>query len=125
MSDEGRIHRPDWLGGLVGILTFLGGIGLLLLTFNLAYHMFSVPPSQALGVRQDAPVDFAKTGESFVGVVGRVLLLLVMSAVGSVIANRGIKLYGESRAHPHPKPTRRDEPASHPLEATPEVRKAG
>ena len=87
--------------------------------------MFSVPPSQALGVRQDAPVDFAKTGESFVGVVGRVLLLLVMSAVGSVIANRGIKLYGESRAHPHPKPTRRDEPASHPLEATPEVRKAG
>lgn len=56
-------------------------------------------------VKKETPIDLARTGESFVGIVGKILLLLVMSAIGSVIANRGIKLYAESRAHPSaPKP---------------------
>lgn len=84
----------------MGILIFLVGVGLLLLTFKLAFDMFSVPPQQAIGVDRKTPVDLARTGESFMGVVARVLLLLVMSVVGSVIANRGIRLYAESRAHP-------------------------
>lgn len=100
--DSGQ-RRPDWLGGLVGILTFLIGVGLLLFTFQRAFAMFSIEPAQALGVTPGGKVDLAKTGESFVWVVGRILFLLVMSAVGSVIANRGIKLYAESRvAHMRP-----------------------
>lgn len=105
MADNVRHSKPDWLGGVVGILTFLGGIGLLLLTFRYAFDLFSVPPERALQVKKETPVDLARTGESFVGIVGKILLLLVMSAIGSVIANRGIKLYAESRAHPiAPKP---------------------
>lgn len=102
MKDKPPAARPDWLGGLVGILTFLGGIVLLLLTFRHAFDMFSIPPERALNVDRNTPVDLARTGESFVGIVGRILLLLVMSAVGSIIANRGIRLYAESRAHPSP-----------------------
>lgn len=102
MRDSTPTPRPDWLGGLVGILTFLGGIVLLLLTFRYAYALFSVPPETALKVGQETPVDLARTGDSFIGIVGRILLLLVMAGVGSIIANRGIKLYAESRAHPAP-----------------------
>jgi hypothetical protein len=78
---------------------FLGGIVLLLWTFKLAFDMFSVSPAEAIQVSNKAPVELGKTAESFVRVVERILLLLVMSAVGSVIANRGIKLYAESRGH--------------------------
>ena len=107
MSDPSR--RSDWAGGIVGILVFFGGIALLLLTFKMAFDMFSVPPSEAIQVNAKAPVELGKTAESFARVVERVLLLLVMSAVGSVIANRGIKLYAESRGQPGspgPKPAR-------------------
>lgn len=102
LRDSAPSTRPDWLGGLVGILTFLGGIVLLLLTFRLAFEMFSIPPERALNVNRETPVDLARTGETFVGIIGRILLLLVMAAVGSIIANRGIKLYAESRVHPMP-----------------------
>ncbi len=96
-------RKPDWLGGVVGILTFLVGVGLLLLTFQRAYDLFSIEPAKALNLKPNATADLAKTGESFAGILGRILVLLVMSAVGSVIANRGIKLYAESRvAHPTP-----------------------
>jgi len=103
---EPSARKSDWLGGLTGILVFLGGIVLLLLTFKLAFDMFSVPPAQAIKVGPKDPVELGRTAESFVQVVQRVLLLLVMSAVGSVIANRGIKLYGESRGYVAPKPPR-------------------
>lgn len=92
--------KPDLFGGGLGILVFLGGIGLLVLTFSLAYGMFSVPQSQALGIEKDKAVDLAMAGGSFAGLIVRVLLLLVMGAVGSMVANRGIKLYVESRSAP-------------------------
>lgn len=92
-------RRSDWLGGLTGILVFVGGIALLLLTFKLAFDLFSVPPAQAVKVGPKDPVELGRTAESFVQVLQRILLLLVMSVVGSVIANRGIRLYGESRGH--------------------------
>lgn len=79
---------------------FLGGIALLLVTFNLAYGMFSVPQAQALGLDKSKAVDLAVAGESFAGLVIKVLLLLVMGLVGSMTANRGIKLYVESRGDP-------------------------
>jgi hypothetical protein len=107
LSDVEHSPRSDWLGGLVGILTFLVGIGLLLLTFRFAYDMFMVRPEDALGIDRKNPVDLGRTGESFIGILGRILFLLVMSAVASVIANRGIRLYAESRAPHAPAPRRR------------------
>lgn len=109
---DSELRRPDWLGGVVGILTFLVGVGLLLVTFQQAYGMFSVEPAQALGIRPGDKVDIGRTGENFVGIVGRVLFLLVMSAVGSVIANRGVKLYAESRVAHTPPPAKGAKEAS-------------
>jgi hypothetical protein len=115
LSEPAR--KSDWTGGITGILVFLGGIVLLLWTFKLAFDMFSIPPNEALQVGNKAPVELGKTAESFVRVVERILLLLVMSAVGSMIANRGIKLYAESRGHvgppATPKPKKLRERESH------------
>jgi hypothetical protein len=103
---DGSTRRSDWLGGLTGILVFLGGVALLLFTFKLAFDMFSIPPADVLKVSPKDPVNLGQTAESFVQVVQRILLLLVMAAVGSLIANRGIKLYAESRRHSSPKQPR-------------------
>ncbi len=93
-----RQHSSDWFGMLLGFLTFVFGIGLLFFTFKLAFELFSVPPDQAVGIAKDKAVDFAQAGQSLVAVFVRILLLLVMAGVGSMIANRGIKLYVSARA---------------------------
>jgi hypothetical protein len=93
-----QIHR-DWLGSLVGLVVFLGGIGLLLLVFRLAYDQFTTPPQVALEIQQSGkPIDLSKTTNAAVTVLLRFLLLLLMAGMGSIIANRGINLYSQSRA---------------------------
>ncbi len=89
MAKEGR----DWFGSLVGIGVFLIGIGLLVLTFKLAFDLFSVSPSQALDLKPGSVVTLAKTGTSFAGVLVRISLLIVMALTGSWVSNRGIALY--------------------------------
>ena len=99
-------ERPhsDWLGALIGFLTFVGGVALLLFTFKLAYEMFSIPPDRAIGLSKDNAVDFSKAGASLTNIAMRILLLLVMAGVGSMVANRGIRLYVSARALNAPKP---------------------
>ena len=103
MSNHGR----DWLGSIIGILVFLVGISLLGLTFKLAYDMFSIPPSQAMGLTAGSTATLAKTGTSFATVLIRIFLLIVMALMGSWISNRGIAFYASSRAHP-PQPPKQD-----------------
>lgn len=91
------------MGALIGFMTFAGGVALLVFTFKLAYEMFSIPPEQAVGVTKGNAVDFAKAGESLASIATRIVLLLVMAGVGSMIANRGIKLYVSARALNLPK----------------------
>jgi uncharacterized membrane protein len=81
----------------VGILIFLGGIALLVFTFSLAYSMFTTPPERALNLPPGEPVDLTQAGTAFVGIIIRVLLLVVMCIAASIIATRGIRLYGEGR----------------------------
>jgi hypothetical protein len=109
-------NRSDWLGSLIGLLTFVGGIGLLALTFQLAFQLYSVPPETALAGEGSNAVDLAKAGESFGGVVVKIFLLLVMSVVGSTVANRGIRLYVTCRS-PQPKPPEKPERAEAAAEA--------
>lgn len=86
----------------IGVITFLVGVGLLLLTFKLAYDMFTVPPSQIItSVGKDQTVDLGKSGDNLANVIVRVLLLIVMGLMGSLIANRGISLFTGSRRHRH------------------------
>lgn len=89
--------RPDWCGGLVGILVFLVGVGLLLYTFRLALNILSVEPRQAMGLQQNEPVDIVRSGQSFLGLLQNVLVLTLMAAVGGLVSARGIRLYGVSR----------------------------
>lgn len=106
----GRTRR-DWLGSSLGFIAFIGGIGLLLLTFRLAYEMFHTPPNQALDIVPGKTLQLPQVGASFAAVLIRILLLLVMGLVGSLVANRGILLIGHSRPHHHP-----DEPKPEPKE---------
>ena len=97
-------------GTLVSLLVFLGGIALLLFTFRTAYEMFTVPPTRVLGMEKGQPVDLGSAGSSLVGSLLRVLLLIVMALVGSLIANRGIQLYTDSRGHIHGPPGQTEVP---------------
>jgi hypothetical protein len=99
-----RPHR-DALGSLMGMLVFLGGIALLVLTFKLAYGLYNIPPAQALALTGTKAIDFAKTGSSLVGIVIKTVLLIIMGFVSSLVAKRGIHLYSHSLvrfAPPHP-----------------------
>jgi len=83
---------------VVGVITFLVGVSLLLLTFKLAYDMFSVPPDHVISKTANGQaVDLSKSGDNLVTIIFRVLLLIVMGLMGSLIANRGVSLFTHSR----------------------------
>lgn len=105
----------DAFGSVIGILVFLGGVALLLFTFRLAYDMFTVPPADALGIKAGQEIDGAAVGNRLTTIILRVILLLVMGVMGSLVANRGIALYSQSRGVPLPsnrgkKPTSESSP---------------
>lgn len=89
-------HR-DFVGSAIGIAVFLGGIGLLVFVFRLAFDMFSVPTSTSLDLHKGKPLDLTAAGTSLTAIILRIFLLLIMGLVGSWIANRGITLYTHSR----------------------------
>ena len=105
-----RKDRGSISGSLLGLLVFLGGVALLVFTFKLAYDMFMVPPQEALGVKPKQPLDLGQAGQSFAGLILRVLLLAVMGLMGSLVANRGIALFTGSRVHPPRKERVKPEP---------------
>jgi hypothetical protein len=95
----GDSHKRDILGTLVGLLVFFCGVGLLLLTFSLAYSLFEVPPDKAIGLTPHQPIDVSTAGNSAGILLLKIFLLLIMALVGSMIANRGISLYTGARPH--------------------------
>ncbi|MBS1706877.1 MAG: hypothetical protein JST40_13500 [Armatimonadetes bacterium] len=94
--------RRELLGALVGIATFVVGIVLLLIVFQMAYTLFTTPVESALGIDPKKPVELPETGKLAVALLVRVIMLLLMCFVASLIANRGIKLYAQ-RTVPEPK----------------------
>jgi hypothetical protein len=96
VASKERVRRDSTVS-VLGLVVFLAGVGLLLVTFKLAYDMFSVPPERALPL-QGATIQVGVVGSTVAGLVLRVLLLIVMGLTGSLIANRGIHLYTESRS---------------------------
>jgi hypothetical protein len=86
----------------LGVVTFLVGVTLLLVTFKLAYDMFSIPPGHVITVAQNSQnVDLGKSGDNLVIIAIRVVLLIVMGLMGSLIANRGVSLFTSSRTRQH------------------------
>ncbi len=100
-------------GQVIGLLTFLGGVSLLLLTFRIAYELFQRSPADVLGIKPEQAIDVNNAGKSAMELVFRIVLLLMMCIVGSVIANRGIRLYqaaiGEVRVHKDTSPEKEPE----------------
>jgi hypothetical protein len=86
------------LGSVLGVLTFLGGVALMLLVFGLARDMFNTPPREALGLKPGEAIDLNLVGPTLVNIVIRIVLLIVMGLVGSLIANRGISLFTAARS---------------------------
>jgi len=89
------MRKGDLLGRIIGIVVFLGGIGLLSFVFATAYSWFSTPPA-ALATSptpgSTAPAT-AQLGKSAVVMLEKIGLLIVMTIVGSLLAGRGVQLY--------------------------------
>lgn len=100
--------KRDAFGTVVGLLVFTFGIFLLLGTFGMAYEMFSVPAKDALELKQGETLQVAPIASIVTGLIFKILLLIVMGIIGSLVANRGIHLYTESRGLKPPKPTPED-----------------
>ena len=54
--------RRDATGSVLGLLVFLAGVGLLGLTFKLAYDEFSIPHAKALNLVKGQAIDPGATG---------------------------------------------------------------
>jgi hypothetical protein len=86
-------RRRDPVASTLGLLTFLGGVGLIVAAFALAREMFATPPDVAMGVKEGATIDLNVVLSSGMTVLMKVVLLVVMAGFGSMVASRGIKLY--------------------------------
>lgn len=95
-------RRRDGVATTIGLLTFLGGIGLIVATFWIAQTMFSVEPGDALGVKEGQVLDLNGVVGAGMLILMKVLLLVVMAGIGSAVANRGIKLYVQGGLEPTP-----------------------
>lgn len=105
-------------GPLVGVLVFLFGVGLILMTFWWAFQLYQTPPLDALNVNPDKPINLNGAAQSLLRSLFQVVLLVVMAAIGSIIAGRGIKMYSATaRPEDLPRPRRKPEsPASESVE---------
>ena len=93
-TSKSRIKRKNAGSSAVSLLTFVAGIALIAFAFWQAYTLFQTPPSVQVSGNEDQPLNLDDTVQSVLNVLIRVLLLVVMAAFGSMIASRGIKLYG-------------------------------
>jgi len=93
------------------LVVFLAGIGLILATFWQAWEIFSKAPQFNMGVEPGKAIDFTVVAVNLSRLIVQILLLVVMAGIGSVLANRGVRMYSsvQSLELPLSKP---DEPES-------------
>ena len=73
-------------GRLLGAVVFIGGIALLVWTFQLAFRFYAEPiPS--------AKSDVGQLGLIGMNMVKKIIMMLVMLLAGSLITGKGINLY--------------------------------
>jgi hypothetical protein len=86
--------QADVSGRLVALLVFLVGVGMLVFVFVTALHLFRapVPGLEPLG-KAGAALPAANIGAALAAFVRELLLLLVMTLAGSLLASRGAHLY--------------------------------
>ena len=87
--------QADAPGRLLALLVFLAGVAMLVFVFVTALHLFQSPvpglaPLQAPGA---PPPPAVNIGTALADFVRRLLLLLVMTMAGSILASKGAHLY--------------------------------
>lgn len=92
----------DWPVRIVGLLVFLAGVGILVWVFLEANRLFHapappLPAAPPANAANPGPSPFIAIGASFSDLLRRLLLLLLMSVAGSVIASKGVQLYFAAR----------------------------
>lgn len=90
-------RRRDGLATTFGLVTFVSGVGLIVVTFLLAQSMFAVEPEAALGIQPGQTLDLNGVLKSGMAILMKIILLVVMAGIGSAVATRGIKLYTGSK----------------------------
>ncbi len=86
--------HPDHPSRAVGLIVFVCGIAMLALVFGVAYHLFTQPVA-GLGLSdppQGTPPPAASIGLSLAAFGERLVLLALLTVVGSVVAGKGIHL---------------------------------
>jgi hypothetical protein len=132
--------RHDTPARVTGIVVFLVGVALLGFVFVTANRLFdapppAVPPMPPPGAPPGAPSPALEIGKSFSQLLRQILLLLLMSVAGSVIASKGIQLFFAARnvageptrsadvpvaaAAPPPPPSRNGQAATPPASTPP------
>jgi hypothetical protein len=87
-------RKPDLLARLLGLLTFLGGLAVIVFVLKLGYRLF-LDPTLGQSLKPAGPDESAlmALGRSFMALIVRILLLFLGSVCGSLIANKGMRLY--------------------------------
>ncbi len=87
--------QADLPGRLLALLVFLTGVGMLIFVFVTALHLFqsSVPGLQPLQMPGAPPPPAANIGTALADFARRLLLLMVMTLAGSLLASKGAHLY--------------------------------
>lgn len=89
--------RGDRFARLLGALVFLLGIGVICVVLWLGFQMYQDPHlgGQAVSDSKTGPT-VADLGIGFAQLLCRIALLFLGSVSGSLIANKGVKLYFSS-----------------------------
>lgn len=85
---------------LLASFVFLAGISLIVFTFNEAFKLFNQPINITVQVKPGQLVDVQATVNALAALVGRILLLALMAAFGSLVATRGIRLFESCLGRP-------------------------
>ena len=95
-------NHPDRVSQITGVVTFAAGIAMLLLVFSLAYHMFTqpVPGLNLSNPPHGAPPPAASIGVALTSFAEKLLLLALLTLVGSLVASKGVQLLFAA-AHGH------------------------
>lgn len=90
---EGRKEKHDLAARIIGGLVFSLGIGILIVSFVMAYGLFTSAGIAAASAGPDGTSATAGLGQSALSMLIKIGALFIMVMVGSLTAGRGLQMY--------------------------------